>query len=230
MARCGLGRAVRVVGRHDQEQRLVGRGAPDHLRGPARQDVGQMVLGLVAVADQPAVLVQRVVEIGEPAADAVPLVPAGLRRVDLRLVAVQQLAQKGGAVAGGVQPGRDRRPVQLQRLELGEPARRQVVALDAVIVRVLAAQDGGARGAAERVGHEVVGEHDALVGDQRLGPLHDPVGGEILVVGQDHDDAGARGGRGADGGRRDQRQRGEGDPRPMHAHPSDFPDLPRYRP
>ena len=144
----------------------------------------------MAVGHDLTVLVQLVVEVREPAAHPVPLVPAGQGRVDLRQVAVHQLAQKRRAVSGGLQPGGDGRLAQAQGLELGEAARGQVVALDAMVVGVLAAQERGPRRAAEGVGDEVVLEDRALVGDQLLGPLHHTVRGHILVIRQDHHDAG----------------------------------------
>src|SRR3546814_17800224 len=78
-----------------------------------------------------------------------------------------------------------------QRAELERAAGRQDVSLDAMVVRVLPAQQGRAGGTAEGVGDEIVIEGHALVLDQSLRLRHESVARHILVVGEDEYDVGA---------------------------------------
>ena len=178
-------------------QRKNGRGSVawrrDQVDGLARVDVGLVVRRAVAVVHERAVLVQRVVVVAvrRRVRRAVPLAPA---RRDLlgrsRAVPVQVLADVDRLVAGALEPDGKR----VRRVELVVAAVRRRVAPDAVVVRVLAREEGRARRAAERVRDEAVVERDALVGEQRLHVRHDAHRLERLVVGHDHDDV--RAGRG----------------------------------
>ena len=120
----------------------------------------------------------------------VPLVPSGRHAVPLRDVAVQVLADHRGVIAGVLQPGGHGRFLEPELAELLEPAPRLLVADDVRVVRVLPAQDRGARRAAERIGDEEVGEGRAALLEQRLGLRHELVHRDVLVVGQDQHDAG----------------------------------------
>ena len=189
MTRGRRGRAVWVVGCHVEQQRLLGRRAPDHVGRLAGEHVGQMVVGPAAVVDQRAVLVEGVVEVREFAADAIPFVPAGQRFVFPGFITVHQLADQGRVVPAGLQPGRNGGVAEPECRELLVAAGRQIVAFDPVVVRVLPAQDRCPRRAAERVADEIVVEHRALVLDQGLGLRHHPMRQQILVVGKNEHDA-----------------------------------------
>ena len=117
-----------------------------------------------------------------------PFVPAGRHAVLLRHVAVQILADHRRAVAGGLQPGGERRLLEPEPVERLVAAPGRLVADDVGVVGILAAQDRGARRAAPRIADEVVRERGALILDQRLGLRHEGVRADILVVGQDQDD------------------------------------------
>src|SRR3546814_10221308 len=78
-----------------------------------------------------------------------------------------------------------------QRAELERAAGRQDVSLDAMVVRVLPAQQGRAGGAAEGIGDAVIIEGHALVLDQSLRLRHERVARDILVIGEDEYDVGA---------------------------------------
>ena len=135
--------------------------------------------------DQGAVLVQRVV---------VDLLVVGGRRVPLAppighqitRVAVQGLADHRGVVARVLEPdGQVVVLVQLQ--EALEPAVGWLVGAHAVVVHVLAGEEGGARGAAEREVDEAVFERSsAITADQRVDVVHHPHRLERLVVRHDH--------------------------------------------
>ena len=96
------------------------------------------------------VLVERVAPhpIRRAADRAVPLAPAG-RHVRRRVaaIAVQIAPHVDGVVAGAAEPDGQ----VLQLVEAPVAAAREVVAEDAVVVRVLPAEVGGARGTADRV-------------------------------------------------------------------------------
>ena len=108
----------------------------------------------------------------------------------------------GGAVAGFAEQHR-------QALDAVEGLKVMVVMLEAihaVAVIVLAGEDDGARRAAARGGAEGVGEARAVGGEGvEVRGLDDRVavaaeGVEAMVVGDDHDDVGPRGGGAEDGG------------------------------
>src|SRR5947209_4528799 len=121
-------------------------------------------------------------------------------------VAVQVLAEERGAIAHGVEGRGHRRLLVAQGRELGEAAVRRDVGVDLVIVRIEAGQDGGARRAAERQGHEVLRERHPLLREERPRLRHGAhrVEDEVLVVGEDEDDVRA------DRGRRNRRSRQAG--------------------
>src|SRR5581483_9402192 len=197
LAAVAVGRGGRGVGGEGgvvQEERLAA-GALDELLGLLGQHVGGVVGRLRAVRLQAAVDVEGVVVVADRAGEGGPGVPAG-RDVGWRgvgAVAVEVLAEQGGAVAGVVQAGGQGGAVA----EGGHPAVGPLVAQHAVVAGELAGQDGGAAGAADRGGDEGVGEgapHQALDGG------HGAERVPALVVGQDqHDVRPRRGlpGRGA---------------------------------
>ena len=162
----------------------------------------------VAVIADGAVLVDGPVEVvvGGEVDQAVPVVPAG--RHQLRVapaVLVQVLADERGLIAGVLEPDRQRVVLALEAVEAATGG--EEVPLHPVVVRVLAGQERGPGGAADRVGGEGVGEGGA-------GPLQAPeVGHQLgvakgLVVGHDDEHVRAPVLHGA--GRRgcgDQRQR-----------------------
>ena len=172
---------------HD-EQRTV---APPDERGRlAAEQVGRVGVGRrrqhAAVDVQSQVRVARA-QGRDPAVPAGRHVPAERRR----LVRVEVLPEQPGRVAGVVQPGRERVAV----VERGEPTVRRRHAVHAGRVRQPARQDRRARRAAERVRHDRSGEGHALVGEEPADVRHRPEGVGALVVGDDHDHAGAAGRR-----------------------------------
>ena len=187
----GLARTAAVRGeeRDREVERLGPRRAPvddvDRLPGV---EIG-LVRALVRV-ERP-VLVERVaVEAVRGRVDgAAPLV---VPRWDLRRipapVAVQVLAEVGGVVAGLLEPDGQR----VRVVELRVAAARRGVAHDAVVVRVLAGEERRARGAAERVRDEALGEGRPAVAQESPHVRHDPHRLDRLVVGHDHDDVRAR--------------------------------------
>ena len=212
-------RAVRRQGRDVEEERLPGGGRildhPDRLPG---QDVVQIIVGLAAVGHDPAVLVERVVVARMGVAGAVPVAPSGRHAVGLGHVAIDVLTEQRGAVAGGLQPGRDGRVLETAPVQLLEPAVGQLVAQDLRVVGILPAQDRGPRRAAEGIADEEVVEPRALVLHQRLGLRHVGVRGDILVVGQDQHDVGPRRVVG-DGLRPGRREMQDGDRRQQEDRP-----------
>src|SRR3546814_8717226 len=78
-----------------------------------------------------------------------------------------------------------------QRAERERAAGLQDVSLDAMVVRVLPAQQGRAGGTAEGVGDEIGLEGHALFLDQSLRLRHESVARHSLVVGEDEYDVGA---------------------------------------
>ena len=189
IARLGRPAGVRREEADGQEEGRVGRGeVVDQLRGPARHEVGgvEVRVAVAAVGLEPPVLVDRVapVAVGLAPGGGVPLVPAGrhLGRVHVA-VAVQELAEVGGPVAGRLQP--ERQPAR--GVEPVVAAERQRVREHAVVVGVLAREEGRARRAAARIADEAVRERHALGADQLTRPGHRPhrIGG--LVVGHQND-------------------------------------------
>src|SRR5215471_18430158 len=116
------------------------------------------------------IFVHDVVELGVRLAGcwAVPLVPAGRDVVDARAsrIAVQVLTHEHGAVAGVPQPGGYGRAFELELKHPLEPAVWWPVAKNPAVVRVLAAQDSGARRAAQGQADKVVDEARALIAKQ----------------------------------------------------------------
>src|SRR5437764_403392 len=76
------------------------------------------------------------------------------------------LNEGGRGVARGVQRRGDGRLLQPQVLELREPAPGGAVVVDLVVVRIEPGEDGRARWAAERQGHEVLLERHPPLRDQ----------------------------------------------------------------
>ena len=104
---------------------------------------------------------------------AVRDVPGGLR------VAVQVLAHHRGAVAGPLQGDREGVPLFAASMEGLEPALE--VAVDVGVVGKVAGEDRRARGAAQRVRDEVVGESDALaLHGQDVRHVSDEIGRQVV--------------------------------------------------
>ena len=224
--RCEIRRVVRLARparvrrevRDGEEERLRARGEPlhgvDRLR---RVHVGLVVAGRSAVANELAVLVQRVVvELIRARVDgAEPLVPArrNLRR-PLPSVAVQVLADVHRVVPGQLQPGGQR--VRVRGRELLVAALRQRVPHHGVVVAVLPGEEGGARGAAERERDVVVGERRPLRAEHGVHVRHHAHRLDRLVVGHHDDDVRSRrrrfrGGAAARSGREGGEQRNADD-------------------
>ena len=161
----GLARApaVRREERDRHEERLLRRRRRgDQLVGAAGDEVGRVD---ARVGAQDAVLVDRiaVVAVGRRVDRPVPVVEA--RRDagrSVAAIAVEELADVHGPVAGALQP--EREPVG--GVEAGEAAVGGRVGDHAVVVGVLPGVERRARGAAERVVREAAGEGRALVADQ----------------------------------------------------------------
>ena len=187
---------MRPVGGDPEEERAAAwSGAahePDRLVG---EDVGLVGVGptrLAAVVNDLPVLVEIEVEraLLVRGGEAVPLAPPG-RYLAYRLarpVAVEELADEGGAIAGVRQPHGE----GVIAVEALVPAARPCVVAHAVVVRVLTRKEGGPRRAAEREAHECVIERGAALADQPPGERHRAHGVERLVVGHDHDDVQCR--------------------------------------
>ena len=201
----------RGVGEPQEERR--------RFRGPAADEVdrlsGQHILlevGLVVtvLSERPVVVEGVVVDPLLIGSGRVPFRPAGRHR-GIVLVVVQILADQRRVVAGVLQPDGEV-VVTVEGLEALEAAVRARVAPHAVVVGVLAGEEGRARRAAERVVDEAVRERRPLVADQRVGAVHHLHRLERLVVGLDHHHVGP----GLRGGRRAERRRaraGEGERR-----------------
>ncbi len=223
-ARPGLDRhrMRRVRGQAEEERLVLVCGGANRPLGEPAVDVGRVVVGLAAVGAQLAVVVQRVavVVVGARVDAAVPIAPArgDLERVGLAVL-VQVLADVDRPVAGPLQPDRNR----LCPVELGVAAQRCVVPDHAVVVRVLAAEEGRARRAAEREVDDRLLEAGAVAGDQLAGLRHRRHRAEVLVVGH-HDDhvralrAVLRQGRGCNDEQRDQPDRCRGEPAAPSLH------------
>ena len=142
---------------------LAGRVARDQVHRSLGVVVGAVEDRVAADAVRPEqpVLVQRVAPeaVGRGVDRAVPLVPArrhvGGRRV--APVAVQELADVERAIPGALEPERE----VVARVELAVAADGRPVAEHAVVVGVLAGEEGGARRAAERERHEAAREGGA---------------------------------------------------------------------
>ena len=123
----------------------------------------------------------------------VPLVPA--RRDVGPVVAVQVLPEEGRPVALLLDPGGHRRVLVAEEAELLEAPERRLVVEDLVVVGVLAPQDGGPAGTAQRVGDEGVLERRALLDEQlpQVGHVLERVRVQVgrgQIVGEDQDHVG----------------------------------------
>ena len=137
-------RLMRRVYREVREERPAGGDGPgDELLRRANVHVGPVVPRGVAVAPEPAVLVQRVVELGVriAARRAVELGPTrrDVRRVVGAGIPVEVLAHERGAVPAGGEPRGDRRPLDAQAVRGPEAAVAARVGLHSGVVRVLPA-------------------------------------------------------------------------------------------
>ena len=160
----------------------------DQLGGHVGDHARVVVAGSRAVADRLAVVGDLEVVIARVEC-RVPVVVAGggLEAVrDGLLVALEVLADPGGAVAGVPHPDRQRVVDPLHVLVAAG------VREDAAVVRVVAGQVGDPRRAAERRRDDVILENRPGIGEQPECPRH-VAGlelGEVLVVGVDHDHVG----------------------------------------
>ncbi len=164
-----------------QEQRSLR--VPNERRGVPGQHVRRVVVRIVSVGPDPSidrevVVVVLAVLLGQRH----PPVPAvrDVVVVSVPPVLVQVLADERGLIPAGLEPGGDGGPV----VERVKAAIRRGVRVDARGVRVLAGQDGGPAGAAQRVRHERIGERDAVGSQPRLDLRHRPQRVPPLVVGQ----------------------------------------------
>ena len=185
---------MRVV-RRQLEEEALGRGA-DEVGGLVRDHVVEEVGRLLAVRAQAAVVVEHVVVagVGVTARDRDgPLRPSPAARSALSFgfvrVVVEVLAEQRGRRRRRTASQTGRQSVCLATVAEGRPAAAGLAQVgdDPVVVDVLAAQDGGPRRAAQRVGDGVVGEGHALV-LQRGQPRHLLEQVPVEVVGEDEDD------------------------------------------
>ena len=153
---------VRRDGRHREEERRAGRPPVDEVDRVVGDDVGLVVGRLRSEPLHRAVPVHEVAvgPVGPAVEQPVPLGPPGrdLLRV-IGAVTVEVLPDVAGGVAGRPQPHRER----VRVVQAPVPAvRRRPVAVHAVVVHVLAGEEGRPRRAAEREVHEAVRERGAL--------------------------------------------------------------------
>ena len=197
-----IARRVRVrvraaeVGRRvvepEEEGLLIGCPAVDEVDGLSGQYVLLVVSRVGAVADECAVLDQRVVVGGlvVRGGGCVPLRPAGWDYGGVVAVAVQILADHGGVVARVLKPDGQVVAFVPACSKTGIAAIRPAIGEDAVVVRVLAGEEGGPGGTAEREVDEAVAEPRPLVADHRVDVAHDPHRFDRLIVGLDHEHVG----------------------------------------
>src|SRR5918997_1919236 len=174
------------------EERLVLRGrSPDEVSRFFGEDVGEEVLFLAAVGDYLAVLVDPVVVELLSVQLAVPLIPTGrdVGRIT-GWIAVEVLAEEGGLVATLLQACSDRILLQPLVAKLLEAPIGGLVALYAAGVGVEAGEDGGPRGAAQRLAGEGSLEGGALLGQQGAQVGHLLSGGVVQIVGENEDHVG----------------------------------------
>ena len=183
----------RRVGEPEEERLGQRRPAVDEVDRVPGQHVLLEVVRVAAVLDQGAVHVQRVVVDPVSLRGRAPLRPAG-RHGRVGPVLVQVLADHPGVIAGVAKPV-GQVVVAAELLEAPKAAVRVPVAEHAVVVHVVAGQEGRARGAAEREVDEAVFERHPGVPDQRVDVVHDAHRLERLVVGLDHHDVRPRLGR-----------------------------------
>ena len=179
---------VRGEERDPHEERLSrGRAAAHDLDGLVCVDVRLVRRRVPPVLHERPVLVDRVaVELVRGVVDrAVPLRPAGRDLVLVEVaVSVQVLADVDRLVARALEPdGKGVLVVQRVVAAVGRLVREH-----AVVVGVLAGEEGGAGRAAERERREAVVEGRSLGDEQPLDVLHDADRLDGLVVGHDHDD------------------------------------------
>ncbi len=195
----------------DEERPVVRRPGADVGERAVGEHIRLVVGGEHSVRMPDVVLLDDVVvhRVRRGVAGREPVVVAGR---DLRLgglggdaVLVQLLADVRGAVARLLEPDAER----VGEVELRVAALGQVVVEHAVVVRVLAAQEGRPRRAAERIRGERVRERRPAIAEQPVRERHRLHVPEPLVVG--HDDHHVRlllGRVGSRGGRR-KRERGD---------------------
>ena len=182
----------RVIGEPEEERVGIGGvGGDERQRVLAGQGVGLIVGGPGAEVARLAARVEdvEVVERGQALTagtdQAPPLVPAR-RRPPGGAQPVQPLAGERGVVAVRLQPGGEV-AIRVEQAAVAAAA-AGVVALRAVVVRVLAGEQGRARGTAERKAREGVGELGPAIADQAPGPRQRPHHSGPLVVGHHDDD------------------------------------------
>ncbi len=187
--RVRAGDVRRRVGEPEKERTRLRRPAVEEVDRLPGQHVLLEVTRSMAVAGQDAVVVQGVVvDLLVVWRHHVPLRPA--RRLQrLVPVLVQVLADHRRVVTGALQPY-GQVVARVERFEAVEAAGGPEVGPHPVVVRVLPGEEGGTRGAAERVVDETVGEGHPLIADQRVDVLHHPHRLERLVVGLDHQHVG----------------------------------------
>ena len=139
------------------ERLLLPHRSVDEVDALAIEDIGQIILRLVAVPHDVPILVERVVVFGVTVSGDVPLAPSGLYRV-LRLVSVQILAHHRGPIARGLQRRREGGVLVALRVERLVAAVVTLVGEDPGVVRVLPGEHRRPRRAAQRVRHVVVRE------------------------------------------------------------------------
>ena len=178
-------------GRSDgEEEGLAGaRPRAQDLVGLGRDHVRLVILGGALVAHRRAFVAHRVVEqpVGRGIDQPEPARPPRRGLGGAHPVVVEVFADVGGVVAGLLEPDRQRVGV----VEVRVAAMRSAVGEHAVVVGVLAGEEGRARGAAERDVDEAVGERGAPRRQQRPGLRQGAHLLDRLVVGHDHQDVGA---------------------------------------
>ena len=167
-----------------QDERVARRGeVADRTVGVVLDDRRDVAVGVAARL--PVAGHGEVDVVVDAAGQRVPARPAGGALV-AGAVAVEELADEPGEVARVAEP----RARLLGGVEGLEAAVDAAVVLHAVVLGVLARRELGARGAAQRVGGDGVGELHALVGQQ---PARDRHVVEVVVahvVGEDEDEVG----------------------------------------
>ena len=170
-----------------EEEGVVGGAFLEPLDGLVGQDV--RVVALEGLA--PAIDVELRIEVGALSLEADPVVEAGARFVVV--VAHVPLAHVGGAVTG---------LLEVLREEDGSLGDGALVVDHAVVVHVLAGQDGGPAGGTEGRADEGVGKVSPFLGEPVEGRGLQPLGGigveahEVvaMVVAENEDDVGRLGG------------------------------------
>ena len=164
-----------------EEEGLIGGPLLEPLDGLGGQDIRVVALEGLALA----IDVELRIEVGALSLEADPVVEAGARFVVV--VAHVPLAHVGGAVTG---------LLEVLREEDGSLRDGALVVDHAVVVHVLAGQDGGTAGGTERGADEGVGEVSPFLGEPVEGRGFQPLGGigmeahEVvtMVVAENKDD------------------------------------------